>query len=71
MNLSKKREYYMKYYEQNKQILLSKRKIKYNNDNEFKEQIKLKQKTRYELNKLKSPLFISKSNINLPSSLNS
>ena len=44
----------MKYYEQNKDILLSKR--KYDNDNDFTEQIQLKQKTRYELNKLKSPL---------------
>ena len=61
----------MKYYEQNKQILLSKRKNKYDNDNEFKEQQKLKQKKRYELNKLKSPLLISKSNINSPLSLNS
>ena len=69
--IQKKREYDMKYYEQNKQILLSKRKIKYDNDNEFKEQQKLKQKKRYELNKLKSPLLISKSNINSPLSLNS
>ena len=65
-----KKEYDMKYYEQNKDILLSKRKNKYDNDNDFKEQIKLKQKTRYELNKLKSPLLKSKFNINPPSSLN-
>ena len=57
--IQKKKEYDMKYYEQNKDILLSKRKIKYDNDNDFKEQIKLKQKTRYELNKFKSPLLIS------------
>ena len=42
--IQKKKEYDMKYYEQNKDMLLSKRKIKYDNDNDFKEQIKLKQK---------------------------
>ena len=40
----KKKEYDITYYEKNKDILLSERKIKYNNDDNFKEQIKLKQK---------------------------
>ena len=51
----KKKEYDKKYYQQNKDKLLKERKEKYHNDNEFKEQIKLKQKNRYsQLNKLKS-----------------
>ena len=51
----KKKEYDKKYYQQNKDKLLKERKEKYHNDNEFKEQIKLKQRNRYsQLNKLKS-----------------
>ena len=51
----KKKEYDKQYYQQNKDKLLKERKEKYHNDNEFKEQIKLKQKNRYsQLNKLKS-----------------
>ena len=51
----KKKEYDKKYYQQNKDKLLKERKEKYHNDNEFKEQMKLKQKNRYsQLNKLKS-----------------
>ena len=51
----KRKEYDKKYYQQNKDKLLKERKEKYHNDNEFKEQIKLKQRNRYcQLNKLKS-----------------
>ena len=51
----KRKEYDKQYYQQNKDKLLKERKEKYHNDNEFKEQIKLKQKNRYsQLNKLKS-----------------
>ena len=51
----KKKEYDKKYYQQNKDKLLKERKEKYHNDNEFKEQIKLKQRNRYsELNNLKN-----------------
>ena len=51
----KKKEYDKQYYQQNKDKLLKERKEKYHNDNEFKEQIKLKQKNRYsKLNNLKS-----------------
>ena len=51
----KKKEYDKQYYQQNKDKLLKERKEKYHNDNEFKEQIKLKQRNRYcQLNKLKS-----------------
>ena len=51
----KKKEYDKNYYQQNKDKLLKERKEKYHNDNEFKEQIKLKQRNRYsQLNKLKS-----------------
>ena len=51
----KKKDYDKQYYQQNKDKLLKERKEKYHNDNEFKEQIKLKQKNRYsQLNKLKS-----------------
>ena len=51
----KKNEYDKKYYQEHKDKLLKERKEKYHNDNEFKEQIKLKQRNRYsELNKLKS-----------------
>ena len=51
----KKKEYDKKYYQQNKDKLLKERKEKYHYDNEFKEQMKLKQKNRYsQLNKLKS-----------------
>ena len=51
----KKKEYDKNYYQQNKDKLLKERKEKYHNDNEFKEQMKLKQKNRYsQLNKLKS-----------------
>lgn len=61
----KKKEYDKKYYLEHKETLLNERTDKYHNDNEYKEQIKLKQKNRYsELNKLKSPLFISDSNDN-------
>ena len=66
----KKKEYDMKYYEQNKDTLLSERKHKYDNDDDFKKQIKLKQKNRYDLNKLKNALLKSTSIINLPSSSN-
>ena len=51
----KKKEYDKQYYQQNKDKLLKERKEKYHNDNEFKEQIKLKQRNRYsQLNNLKS-----------------
>ena len=51
----KRKEYDKQYYQQNKDKLLKERKEKYHNDNEFKEQIKLKQRNRYsQLNKLKS-----------------
>ena len=40
----KKKEYDKKYYEQNKDALLSERKKRYDNDNDFKEQMKLKHK---------------------------
>ena len=51
----KRKEYDKQYYQQNKDKLLKERKEKYHNDNEFKEQMKLKQKNRYsQLNKLKS-----------------
>ena len=51
----KKKEYDKKYYQQNKDKLLKERKEKYHNDNEFKEQMKLKQRNRYsQLNTLKS-----------------
>ena len=43
----KRKEYDKQYYQQNKDKLLKERKEKYHNDNEFKEQIKLKQKNRY------------------------
>ena len=60
----KKKEYDKKYYQQNKDKLLKERKEKYHNDNEFKEQIKLKQKNRYsQLNKLKSLDFNSSGSI--------
>ena len=50
-----KKEYDKKYYQEHKETLLKNRKEKYHNDNEFKEQIKLKQRNRYcQLNKLKS-----------------
>ena len=64
----KKKQYDSKYYEQNKGTLLSKRKDKYDNDIDFKERIKLKQKARYGLNKLNKPLFTSTSKSNFPSS---
>ena len=52
----KKKDYDKQYYNEHKQKLLNERKDKYNNDNEYREQIKLKQKCRYtELNKLRSP----------------
>ena len=52
----KKKNYDKQYYNEHKHELLNARKDKYNNDNEYKEQIKLKQKARYlELNKLNSP----------------
>ena len=51
----KKKEYDKKYYQEHKDKLLKERKEKYHNDNEFKEQMKLKQRNRYsQLNKLKS-----------------
>ena len=51
----KKNEYDKKYYQEHKDKLLKERKEKYHNDNEFKEQIKLKQRNRYsQLNKLKN-----------------
>ena len=51
----KKKEYDKQYYQQNKDKLLKERKEKYHNDNEFKEQIKLKQRNRYsQLNNLKN-----------------
>ena len=51
----KRKEYDKQYYQQNKDKLLKERKEKYHNDNEFKEQIKLKQKNRYsQLNNLKN-----------------
>ena len=68
--IQKKKEYDTRYYEQNKDSLLSKRKHKYDNDIDFKEQIKLKQKARYGLNKLNKPLFKSTSKSNPPLSLN-
>ena len=65
----KRKEYDKQYYQQNKDKLLKERKEKYHNDNEFKEQMKLKQRNRYsQLNKLKnlnptSSGFLSVSNI--------
>ena len=51
----KRKEYDKQYYQQNKDKLLKERKEKYHNDNEFKEQIKLKQRNRYSrLNNLKN-----------------
>ena len=51
----KRKEYDKQSYQQNKDKLLKERKEKYHNDNEFKEQIKLKQKNRYsQLNNLKN-----------------
>ena len=51
----KRKEYDKQYYQQNKDKLLKERKEKYHNDNEFKEQIKLKQRNRYsKLNNLKN-----------------
>ena len=51
----KRKEYDKQYYQQNKDKLLKERKERYHNDNEFKEQIKLKQKNRYsQLNNLKN-----------------
>ena len=51
----KRKEYDKKYYQQNKDKLLKERKEKYHNDNEFKEQMKLKQRNRYsQLNNLKN-----------------
>ena len=51
----KKNEYDKKYYQEHKDKLLKERKEKYHNDNEFKEQMKLKQRNRYsQLNKLKN-----------------
>ena len=51
----KRKEYDKQYYQQNKDKLLKERKEKYHNDNEFKEQIKLKQRNRYsQLNNLKN-----------------
>ena len=40
----KKKEYDKQYYQEHKDKLLKDRKDRYNNDNEFKEQMKLKQK---------------------------
>ena len=52
----KKKTYDKQYYNEHKHELLNARKDKYNNDNEYREQVKLKQKCRYvELNKLRSP----------------
>lgn len=52
----KNKDYDKQYYNEHKQELLNKRKDKYNNDNAYREQIKLRQKCRYvELNKLRSP----------------
>ena len=52
----KKKSYDKQYYNEHKPELLNARKDKYNNDNEYKEQIKLKQKARYlELNKSRTP----------------
>ena len=60
----KRKEYDKQYYQQNKDKLLKERKEKYHNDNEFKEQIKLKQRNRYsQLNKLKSLDFNSSGSI--------
>ena len=60
----KKKDYDKQYYQQNKDKLLKERKEKYHNDNEFKEQIKLKQRNRYsQLNKLKSFDFNSSGSI--------
>ena len=54
--MKKKKDYDKQYYTEHKQELLSNRKDKYINDNEYRETIKLKQKSRYvELNKLRSP----------------
>ena len=51
----KRKEYDKQYYQQNKDKLLKERKEKYHNDNEFKEQMKLKQRNRYsQLNNLKN-----------------
>ena len=51
----KKKDYDKKYYEEHKELLLTQRKQKYHNDNDFKEQMKLKQRNRYlELNKSKN-----------------
>ena len=52
----KKKDYDKQYYTEHKHNLLSNRKDKYNNDNEYRENIKLKQKSRYvERNKLRIP----------------
>ena len=54
--MKKKKEYHKQYDTVHKQELLSNSKDKYNNDNEYRENIKLKQKSRYvEINKLRSP----------------
>ena len=51
----KRKEYDKQYYQQNKDKLLKERKEKYHTNNEFKEQMKLKQRNRYsQLNKLKN-----------------
>ena len=51
----KKTEYDKQYYQEHKEKLLNERKQKYHNDNDFKEQNRLKQRNRYlELNKLKN-----------------
>ena len=51
----KKKEYDKKYYQEHKEALLNQRKEKYHNDNDFKEQMKLKQRIRYsQLNNLKN-----------------
>ena len=44
-SINKKKDYDKQYYQEHKETLLKQRKQKYHNDNEFKEQIKLKQKT--------------------------
>ena len=43
--MKKKKDYDKQYYTEHKQELLNNRKDKYNNDNEYREQIKLNQKT--------------------------
>ena len=54
--MKKKKDYDKQYYTEHKHNLLSNRKDKYNNDNEYRENIKLKQKSRYvERNKLRIP----------------